>query len=420
MTSQSKIAREINLPALYAKQERIIFSPARFAFIEGSTKSGKTSGCLIWQLAQVLLARKNSVHWWVAPIYSQSKIAFDRALIDFEELIVRSNKSELWLEFDRGVRWYFKSGQNSDSLYGQEVTSAVLDEASRMGEPVWDAVRSTLSTTRGPARAIANVKGRGNWHYKFCRRAESGERNYSYGKLTAQDAVDGGVLHPAELEQAAQDLPEAVYRELYFCEPSDDAYNPFGLAELDAAFGEVDRRHPAVVYGLDLARKHDHTVLIGLSSLGHVVSLDRFQLPWAEAYEKIASVVGRRPVLVDATGIGDPIASELQKRRVNVTPYVISAGAKQNLMALLRTAFSERRLRHDSDILKTELEHFEFAYTLNGGVRYAAPAGMHDDCVDALALAYWHAVHLGLLGVATRVATPRETPYAVRSRVRAR
>jgi hypothetical protein len=34
------------------------------------------------------------------------------------------------------------------------------------------------------------------------------------------------------------------------------------------------------------------------------------------------------------------------------------------------------------------LEQFEFEYTRTG-VRYSAPAGLHDDCVCALALA-WH------------------------------
>lgn len=416
MTSPARI----ELPGMYPKQERVLYAPQRFGFIEGSTKSGKTAGCMVWQLSHILLGRPRANHWWVAPIYAQAKIAYNRSLRDFEQLITASNKSELWIEI-AGSRWWFKSGDNPDSLYGEEVDSAVLDEASRMDENAWTAVRSTLTTTRGPARAIANVKGRGNWHYKLCRRAEAGEPNYYYGRLTAQDAVDGGVLHPEELEQAARDLPHDVYRELYFCEPADDAHNPFGLAALDAAFGPVDD-YPPVVFGLDLARKRDHTVLIGLNQLGQAVVVDRFQLPWNEAYDRIRDTVGVRPVLMDATGIGDPISDELRKRRVNVTPYVKTASTKQDLMLLLRSGFAEGRIRHNNEILRMELEHFEYRYGLNGGVRYSAPDGMHDDCVDALGLAYWHATHLGLLRPVSQLARPSETIYSGsrRDRVRVR
>lgn len=407
---------------MYDKQRSILYRPERFGVLEGSTKSGKTAGCMIWQLSVILLGRPSANHWWVAPIYAQARIAYDRALRDFGELIVGSNKSERWIEFAGNRRWWFKSGDNPDSLYGEEVDSVVLDEASRVKEDAWTAIRSTLTTTRGPARLIGNVKGRGNWFYILCRKAESGEPNYFYGKLTAQDAVDGGVLHPEELVQAARDLPHEVFRELYFCEPADDAYNPFGHDKLTAAFQPVRQGAVPAVFGLDLARKHDHTVLIGLSQLGEVVLLDRFQLPWNEAYDRIKAHVGTAPVLMDATGIGDPISDELRKRKINVTPYIKTSSTKQDLMLLLRSGFSDGKITHHNEVLRVELDAFEYEYTLSGGVRYSAPSGMHDDCVDALGLAYWHAVHLGVLRPLSAVTAASGSIYTAgqRQRVRAR
>lgn len=420
MNNGAAAPARIVLPDLYAKQEQALYPAARFSLIEGSTKSGKTAGCMIWQLSQILLGPPGTIHWWVAPVYGQARIAFRRAIKDFDALIQSASHSELRITLTNGSVWFFKSGENPDNLFGEEIESAVIDEASRMREEAWTAVRSTLSTTRGPARLIGNVKGRGNWFYKLCRRAEAGEPNYHYAKLTAQDAVEGGVLHEDELEQASRDLPHEVYRELYFCEPADDAYNPFGLDYLQAAFGGVAEM-PAVVYGLDLARKHDHTVLVGMSQLGHVVSVDRFQLPWSEAYERIKRVVGNRPVLMDATGIGDPISDELRRQRVNVTPFVITSRSKQDLMMLLRSGFSEGKIRFEHEIMRLELESFEYEYTLSGGVRYSAPSGMHDDCVDALGLAYWHAVHLGALRpVSAGVALSASSVYAGVRRDRAR
>jgi hypothetical protein len=57
----------------------------------------------------------------------------------------------------------FKSGEKTDSLYDEDVWAAVLDEASRMREEAFHAIRSTLTATRGKVRLIGNAKGRKNW-----------------------------------------------------------------------------------------------------------------------------------------------------------------------------------------------------------------------------------------------------------------
>lgn len=404
----------IDLPALYEKQAELILSPTRYVCIEGSTKSGKTVGCIIWQAREVLTSPRDTIHWWVAPTYQQARIAHKRVVRDFGDLVQRAVESpDLEIQFVQGGRWVFRSGENPDNLYGEEVTTAVLDEASRMREGSWHAVRSTLSTTQGHAIMIGNVRGRANWFYKLCRRAQSGLDGYLYGMLTAQDAIDGGVFPPSELNEARRDLPEAVFRELYFCEPADDQNNPFGYDALSDAFTPVSGE--PVVFGLDVARKHDHTVLCGLSVAGDVVAFDRFQLPWGEAYDRIADQVKNTPVLMDATGIGDPIIDALRERRLNVEGFVWTARSKQDLMVALRIAFSERRVRHHNDTLRIELESYEYNYTRTSGVRYSAPEGMHDDCVDALALAWYHGQQLGVVG--SRVRDMRVMPIGVKTRV---
>lgn len=382
----------VDLPPMYPAQERAFFCDARFSFIEGSTKSGKTAGCMLWQIAQVLMRRRGGVHWWVAPVYEQARIAYRRSVVDFAGIYESKSDGRLELIFPGGSAWRFKSGENPDALFGEELESAVIDEASRCREKVWEAVRSTLSTTRGPCRVIGNVKGRGNWHYKLCRRAAMGLPGYHYAKLTAQDAVDGGVLHPDELAQAELDLAHEVYRELYFCEPSDDAYNPFGLDAIARATVDEPLSGAPVVYGLDLARKRDWTVLTGLSATGDVVDFWRVQGgTWADIERGIADRVGRVPVLADATGVGDRLVEELQRLGVAVTPYVFTSSSKQELMQGVRVALSDGLLRIPRGPIISELEAFEYSHTTGGRVSYAAPAGYHDDCVMSLALA----VHMG-------------------------
>jgi hypothetical protein len=229
------------------------------------------------------------------------------------------------------------------------------------------------------------VKGRANWHYRIARRAESGEPGYSYAKLTAYDAVAGGVLDAAEIEDAKRALPEQVFRELYLAEPSDDQGNPFGIQHIAACVAPLSESRPAAI-GIDLAKSFDWTVVIGLDRMGNVCGFERWQGPWEETERRILQLTGNTPTLVDSTGVGDPIVERLQRKRGNFTGFKFTSESKQRLMEGLVMAIQQRRIRFPDGHIRKELENFEYEYTRTG-VRYCAPEGVHDDCVMALALA---------------------------------
>ena len=176
-----------------------------------------------------------------------------------DQQLYTANESELTIRLINGTTVAFKSGEKPDNLYGEDVYAAVLDEATRMREEAWFAIRSTLTATRGEVRIIGNVKGRRNWAYGLARRAEGGEPEWMYAKLTATDAIEAGILASEEIEQAKSQLPENVFRELYFAEPSDDGGNPFGQEAIRACIGDISVK-PPVVYGVDLAKSVDWTV----------------------------------------------------------------------------------------------------------------------------------------------------------------
>lgn len=53
-------------------------APARYSFIEASTKTGKTVGSIAWLFERAYLGERNQNRWWVAPVYGQAMIAFRR------------------------------------------------------------------------------------------------------------------------------------------------------------------------------------------------------------------------------------------------------------------------------------------------------------------------------------------------------
>lgn len=376
-------------PKLYKLQSEAFFNDFRYAWIEGSTKSGKTVSCMAWIIEQaVFLGKEGREFWWVAPVSAVASIAFKRLKRGIHSYFIRSiisspGKESITLINGAVIR--FKSGENANSLYGEDVWAAVIDEASRMKEDVFHAIRSTLTATRGKVRIIGNVKGRKNWFYQGCRKAEAGEEGHIYRKITALDAVAAGVFPMEELEDAKRALPDAVFRELYLCEPSDDGGNPFGLQFIRQNIALLSNKAP-VVFGNDLAKSVDWTVLHGLDEDGRTCSHTRFQLPWENTIDHIKLICGSTYTLLDSTGVGDPIVERLQKTGSNFEGFKFSAPSKQMLMEGLSVAIQRGEVQYPDGVIVSELESFEYEYTRTG-VRYSAPEGSHDDCVMALALA---------------------------------
>lgn len=387
---------EYTRPFLYPKQRDAIFTNFRWSLVEASTKSGKTVASIAriieWGLVGngQFAAALGQHYWWVAPVSDQARIAFSRVKQGLTPGSFTSRESPTpSIHLITGPVLSFKSADNPDSLFGEDVYGAIMDEASRSRPEAWYAVRSTLTATRGPAVLIGNVKGRKNWFYEFCRRVEDGlEPNGSFSRITWRDAVEAGVLDLEEIDDARRNLPENVFKELYEAVASDDSGNPFGEAHILACLTKGLSKKLPVAFGIDLAKKQDYLVVIGLDEDGAVCVFERWQgVPWRDSIRQIHRIVGEDiPALVDSTGIGDPVLEELQFGRGNFFGYMFSQASKQRLMEGLSVSIQGHEIQFPDGPIKTELLRFEYVLTRTG-VSYAAAEGYNDDCVCALALA---------------------------------
>ena len=393
---------EFTRPRLYAKQLEAIYAAERYSVIEASTKSGKTVGCMCWLAEQAWLGKAGHEFWWVAPIYEQARIVFRRLKHGLTQGTFSANEKDSAITLANGAVLRFKGADNPDSLYGEDVHAAVIDEATRVKEDAWFAVRSTLTATRGKVRVIGNVKGRRNWAYRLARRAEAGEPDMHYARITAYDAIQAGVLVQSEIDDARSQLPEQVFRELYEAEPSDDEGNPFGIAAIRAC---IESKHDCepVCWGWDLARANDWTWGIALCEHGAVCHSERWNQSaypsldddatdgsshpqfWEVTLRRIRDLVGHTPAAVDSTGPGGPIDQALNTFK-NVEGVVFTQTRKQLLMEGLAVGIQQGQVHFPEGPLTVELEAFEYSYS-RSGVHYSAPEGMHDDGVCALALA---------------------------------
>ena len=386
-------------PWMAPYQEAAIFNPkdlngqpARYSIIEATTKAGKTAGCLVWLIEEAMQGKSGDNYWWVAPINTQADIAFVRARDGLPPFVYTTDLTHKTLRLANGTTLWFKSADNPDSLYGDDVRAAVIDEASRVKEEAFHAVRTTLTATRGKLRVIGNVKGRKNWFYRMARTAESGSAGMSYHKMTAHDAVAAGIIAQEEVEDARKLLPPQVFKELYLAEPSDDGGNPFGLAAIAKCIAPLSGKRPKV-WGWDLAKSQDWTVGIALDEDGMVCRFYRWQRPWVETIRDIKLATGSGKALVDSTGVGDPVLEHLQRDGgTNYEGFNFSPSSKQKLMEGLAVKIQSQAIKFPDGPIRKEMEEFEYEYTRTG-VRYSAPEGLHDDCVMALALAAMHQLH---------------------------
>lgn len=381
-------------PALAAYQLAHVFCPERISVIEASTKVGKTVSCIAWIIEQAMLTgQPGRKYWWIAPSFSQAKIAHGRCKRGLYPIESRStNETTLSINLLNGATIEFKSGEIPDNLYGENVYAVVIDEASRVREEAWFAVRSTLTKTKGFVRIIGNIKGTKNWAYRLARRAEAGEQDMHFARLTCADAVKAGILDQEDIDRAKRELPEKVFNELYLSIPNEDGNNPFGLSHIRECLVPILSTKAPRVFGIDLAKSIDWTVVIGLDQAGNVCSFDRWQGPWTETKNRILGMVGSTKTLVDSTGVGDPVLEDLQRTRGGVFEgYTFGSESKQKLMEGLTVAIQQRKVHFTDNVIKAELDSFEYEYRGSGGrslgVRYSAPEGSHDDCVCALALA---------------------------------
>lgn len=401
---------------LYPKQRAAIYDPARIVAIEASTKAGKTVGCLAWFIEQGLMGGSGQNFWWVAPIYAQAEIAFRRCWGYLSPIrpMCKRNQSSMLITLPNGARLMFKSGDRPDDLYGEDVFGVVLDEASRMREEAWHAIRSVVTFTEAPVRMIGNVRGRKNWFYKLARIAESGEEtDMAFHRITASDAVEAGVLKASEIESARRDFnrlgQDDVFRQLYMAEALDDASNPFGLLAIEACCKDVTSysTNRSLAAGVDLAGRgavniervgdaesRDWTAICMLDKEGYATMVDRWRKPHRETTNEIVRRVGRTRALVDSTGTGDAIVEDLQRRGdMQVLGFTFTERSRQDLLEGLALAiqegsvhFPDKKTSDGKGNLRDELEAFEFVYS-SKGVRYEVTEGTSDDLTMALALA---------------------------------
>jgi len=366
-------------------------SDARFRVLACGRRWGKDY-CTVHEAIKLCFPTKNLV-WWVAPQYSQTKIGWDMALTFLNYDLVKSlNRSELCITFINGSELWFKSADNPDALRGRGIDFLVIDEAATVKREAWEnALRPSLSDTSGKAVFISTPKGH-NWFFELWTRGNDPQfQDYKSWKYPTEA---NPYIPKSEIEEAQRTLPDNVFRQEYMAEFLENVGSVFRNVRvcIRGAFEEA-KENKHYVMGADLAKHQDFTVCVVLDDSGHLVAFDRFsELDWVFQRKRLVNLAQRynARLLIDSTGVGDPIYDELRREQIRVDGYKFTSASKADLIENLSMRIENQTVSYpEIPELINELELFTYTMGQSGTIRYSAPEGYHDDCVISLALATW-------------------------------
>lgn len=321
---------------------------------------------------------------YFTPTYKLLKETYNDCIKALGPVIQRKSDQE-FIELVTGGVMDFWSLDNPYAGRSRKYQRVIVDEAAFV-KSLWEAwtesIRPTLTDLKGDAFFFSTPKGKNDF-YKLFMRGKQDEPNWSSWQMST---YTNPFIDPNEIDDAKTDLPALAFSQEYMAEFNENVANPFGLPFIQQCTFPLSV-HPPVCFGIDLAKSHDFTVIIGLDKNGSVCHFQRFQKDWRQTLETIRDLPVHVPVKIDSTGVGDPIVEDFQRLRGNILGFKFNQTSKQQIMEGLAAAIQQRKITFPEGMIKDELENFEFEYTRTG-VRYTAPSGLHDDCVCALALAW--------------------------------
>jgi len=366
----------IELPTPHVNQKKILDAEKRFIVIMCGRRFGKS------ELSQILIikeALKGGNVAYITPTYGLAQVFFERLT---KVLPFKSNISKLKIYCPNEGSIEFFTGERLDNLRGRKFHLVIIDEAAFIPdlEDGWNnSIRPTLTDYEGKAVFLSTPRGKNFFYSLFMKQGENDWQSFKFS------TYDNPHINPREIDEARIQLPEVVFEQEYMANPSENSANPFGNAFIKRCVKPISAQ-PIVCYGIDLAKSVDYTVIIGLDKDGNVAYFDRFQMDWHNTKETIKRLPPA-PIVVDSTGVGDPILEDLLREGVNIEGLKFTSQSKQQLMEGLASAIQQGRIGFPEGVIVDELDVFEYQFTSHG-VRYSAPSGFHDDTVMALALAW--------------------------------
>ena len=397
LLGEKTMALKIKLYTPHEAQWQMHSSSARFKVICCGRRFGK-SWMSVNELVKFCNENSNVNTMLIAPTYKQSKLNFDLMIKHFKRATSSYIKNPMTVYWTNGSITKFSSAESGDTLRGDSLHMIVLDECAFIDESLWQEIlRPMLSDTEGKAILVSTPHGRNWFYHMWCRGQDPEYPEYESFKFPTSSNPH---IKKAEIAEAKHSLPADVFKQEYLAEflESEGLVFKNVHACVDGELQDHPTSGKTYTLSWDPAKHTDYSVCIVMDDeIGRVVAFDRFRRIDYSAQINIVAELARKwkaKVIIDSTGVGDPILEQLKKANLNVEGYHFTNTSKQQLIEHLAVLMERKEIRFpDIKVLINELMSYQYEITRAGNMKYNAPSSMHDDCVIALALAAWGAKH---------------------------
>lgn len=370
----------------------------RFIVCIAGRRWGKTYGASIW-LHDQGITNVDAPVAWIAPIYKQAKIAYRYFLKIFGNFgtIIKRNESNLELRLIGDHLIQFRSGDNPQYIEGEGYKAIVLDESWNLlqKEELWyNSIRPTLVDHNGRGLFISRADFEETLLHKLYLKGLNPDfKNIISYNFKTQD---NPLIPLSEIEELEQELPRNSFKQQILGEFLDAEGRAIpNIEECAVSLIEEFGRASLGPYfmGLDVAKHNDFTVIM-VGRRGKIIYYQRFnKLSWP-IQEKIIAGVSKRfcdpKIIIDSTGVGDPIFDHLLDVRLDVEGYQFTELSRKQLLELLILRMDQKLLQfpNEPQIIR-ELKAMRWDISKNRKAKLIVPEPEHDDCVMSLALCNW-------------------------------
>lgn len=387
----------VRRPHPHPAQQRIIHEARRFNVVACGRRFGKS---VLGEDRLIGPALEGYPVAWFSPTYKMLTEIWRDLRRMLAPAARRLDTQQHRIELVTGGVVEMWSLDTPDVARGRKYKRVVIDEAAMvrdLGE-AWQAViRPTLADYRGDAWLLSTPKGR-NFFAQAFTWGMSADPGYHEWAAWQMPAAANPYILPDEIAAMAATMPERTYRQEILAEFLEDAGGVFRrVTEARTADPNPAPLPRTYVAGLDWGRAHDWTVIVVKDAdSGAYVAIDRFnRIDWAFQRARIAELARRwnvRAILAERNSMGEPNIEALVDAGLPVIGFTTTNATKARVIEQLALNLEQGRTTfpaqgQDWDQLAGELQSFEMERLPSGMMRYGAPAGMHDDCVIAAALA---------------------------------
>ncbi len=390
----------------YPYQARLLEDKSKRIVACMGRQTGKTTSIAMKALHFADMSPKMTV-LITAPSLRQSMIMFDR-IVSF---VYASPRLRTKLARVTHTLVCFENGSkiialpcSEHRLRGYSANMIICDEASWVSEKVITQVLfPMLTTTQGYAVFLSTPWDKNHFFYRAFTNPQ-----YSVHKVKSEECplvtkefldemrlnmtVDQYVMeYEAEFVEALNSyLPQSLIRG---CVELAQKLNLELYPTLEADFCSAE-----YYAGVDFGKLQDYSVVAVLKRENNILKLIYlYEFPLNTPYTQVIGHLARAnqklhgfcSVLVDQTGVGEPVLEEMHNQGLNcVQGVTFTVQSKEEMLATLKIAMEQNRLAipyHRR--LCQQLNEQQYTYSKSGHLQFSHPQNSHDDMTWALTLA---------------------------------